>query len=574
MLGIRTNYNLDTKSNVKNTQPSFKGAEMIATNAFSYLKDNPMVTTALIDTVLCDVPKAVQDTKQRNPFAGIETAFREFSGTFNNCFLPGILGAGFGFLASSGINKTFNVKANKIWADTDTIDAFTDLYKKSNGDQNAFLQNVLSKVSAGLDSSHKINGEQADNIADAFKGIIAKTGNISKKDHTTLVAQIGEALGGHCEEIRFNGIDTNVDNFINDTINISRAFASDKLKVVKDGVKQIDNTKLDSFASGLKNVAKTKTALAFAVTIPIAVATHYLNRAQTKKRSGKDGAPIYKDFSDKDYKRELTPQEKKKLGAQKVLASGSLAGIALAAIGPKKLSQFGKTMQFRNFRTSLDQCRVVSTATFASRFMGAADSTELGQSFIRDVSSFMFFYVTGEFVSKLTAKSMEKPGYDLFRQVMDKPQENDGIMKKLAYVFRGNELKTHREVLIEEAIKAGKKLDITDKGAINTKKLLESLPQEAQAFAKKRLGVLNKAQAASMAFSALALGVAIPQLLIKLTDINEAKRKNKMGEQQPAQQPQKQEQTSTVTYKKFLNNGNFGSSRPQEVFNAFVKNNQ
>ena len=40
-----------------------------------------------------------------------------------------------------------------------------------------------------------------------------------------------------------------------------------------------------------------------------------------------------------------------------------------------------------------------------------------------------------------------------------------------------------------------------------------------------------------MAFSALALGVAIPQLLIKLTDINEAKRKNKMGEQQPAQQP-------------------------------------
>ena len=47
-----------------------------------------------------------------------------------------------------------------------------------------------------------------------------------------------------------------------------------------------------------------------------------------------------------------------------------------------------------------------------------------------------------------------------------------------------------------------------------------------------------------------------------------------MGEQQPAQQPQKQEQTSTVTYKKFLNNGNFGSSRPQEVFNAFVKNNQ
>ena len=114
MLGIRTNYNLDTKSNVKNTQPSFKGAEMIATNAFSYLKDNPMVTTALIDTVLCDVPKAVQDTKQRNPFAGIETAFREFSGTFNNCFLPGILGAGFGFLASSGINKTFNGSIAKI----------------------------------------------------------------------------------------------------------------------------------------------------------------------------------------------------------------------------------------------------------------------------------------------------------------------------------------------------------------------------------------------------------------------------------------------------------------------------
>ena len=77
-----------------------------------------------------------------------------------------------------------------------------------------------------------------------------------------------------------------------------------------------------------------------------------------------------------------------------------------------------------------------------------------------------------------------------------------------------------------------------------------------------------------MAFSALALGVAIPQLLIKLTDINEAKRKSKMEEQQHAQQPQKQGQNSTVTYKKFLNNGNFGSSKPQEVFNAFVKNNQ
>lgn len=570
MLGIQKINTQNTKNHAT-SQPSFKGAEMLATNTFAYLKDNPMVTTALIDTVLCDVPKAVQDTKQRNPFAGIETAFREFSGTFNNCFLPGILGAGFGFLASSGINKAFNVKANKIWADTDTIETFTNLYKKSNGDQNSFLKNVLSKVSAGLDSSHKISEHQADSIAESLSNIISKTGNISKKDHASLVTQIGEALGGHCEEIRFSGIDTNVDNFINDTINISRAFSSDKLKTVKDGVKQIDNAKLDSFASSLKNIAKTKTALAFAVTIPIAVATHYINRAQTKKRSGKDGAPIYKDFSNDNYKRELTPGEKKKLGAQKVLASGSLAGIALAAIGPKKLSQFGKTMQFRSFRTSLDQCRVVSTATFASRFIGAADSTELGQSFIRDVSSFLFFYVTGEFVSKLAAKSMNKPGYNLFRQVMDKPTENDGIMKKLAYAFRGNELKTHREVLIEEAIKAGKKLDITDRGSINTKKLLEELPKEAQAIAKKRLGVLNKAQAISMAFSALALGVAIPQLLIKLTDINEAKRKKEAESQN---QQQNQNSTQTVTFKKVFNNGNFGSSRSQEIFNAFVKNHQ
>ena len=68
----------------------------------------------------------------------------------------------------------------------------------------------------------------------------------------------------------------------------------------------------------------------------------------------------------------------------------------------------------------------------------------------------------------------------------------------------------------------------------SVRKLMEALGVTRK-IAKKRLGVLNKAQIAGYAFSGLVLGLGIPNLNIYITNKLDKKRKAKKAEQQAQQ---------------------------------------
>ena len=102
--------------------------------------------------------------------------------------------------------------------------------------------------------------------------------------------------------------------------------------------------------------------------------------------SGKKGAPIYND----DQERILTPEEKKKLTAQKFVAvplMWAVAGLSMLMDKPSL-----KMFQFKNIFPTMDQARIISAATFSSRLAAAEDSNELKENTIRDIATFFSFY--------------------------------------------------------------------------------------------------------------------------------------------------------------------------------------
>lgn len=493
---------------------NFKGVGTLCLDGvgkfFQVCDDIPMIGVSFTDTVATNVPRTVVDLKQTGIPAAAETARREFSGLFVNCLIPGAFVYGAAKVANDGYMREFlnpmgkPLNLSKSWANGEAIKNLvgvwkeysgisTDLSKLSGEDYTKAIAALSDKrftdrgfVKSALRKIEGLNGVDSWERLSDHKGIIDEVANILEpvmqdrvpsnpvkrfmynrqrnralqNAYETIVNgkytykdQLGNKITKVVDEtgfkasqtLRFGGenIGSDLRNFLRDTADIGNA-----LSLSKEA--RINPDKFIKKATGLVNA---KSLAGLAMVIPLAMSMQYINRAITRHKYNKSGAPIYKDFEQSD--RVLTDEEKKKLNKTKPLAIGSIVGLAALSMGktfPKSLGDAVNMLQFNTKFPTINQCRVIATSTFASRMMASEDPNELRESTVRDLASFAGLYFLGDYAEKLVATAIQKfskPGrtgeLQMFNRTKD-PSEYKNIAQRFVGWVKDTNIKTFDEI--------------------------------------------------------------------------------------------------------------------------------
>ncbi|MBQ8168758.1 hypothetical protein IJZ97_05010, partial [bacterium] len=240
------------------------------------------------------------------------------------------------------------------------------------------------------------------------------------------------------EHLELDGkvLSKNLKGYLEDFVKLDRA-------IEKNGIKNADD--LSKFIQKSVKLVNAKSALGLLTIIPLAISMQPLNRWITSKQSGVKGAPIYKDYGESEHK-ELTSTEKKALLKQKFISIGSMLGVAFLSMGCKLPTK--EMLQFKGAFPTMDQARLISTATFASRMAASEDKNELKEATIRDIATFSGLYFLGDYAAKGVATIIEKIKPDVKLLNSTKKLPNDaGIMKKLGHWLKDVSLKSSDEVV-------------------------------------------------------------------------------------------------------------------------------
>ncbi len=174
----------------------------------------------------------------------------------------------------------------------------------------------------------------------------------------------------------------------------------------------------------------------------------YINRWITEKSSGVKGAPIYDDFG-KDQDEEIRAKAKEGLFKQKLISISSMVGVALLSMMKKPTLGM---LEFKGIFPTMDQARIISTTTFASRMAAADDKNELAEATVRDIATFSSMYFLGDYVAKATATAIQKKtGITLLNDT--KPLKGDeNAMKKFWHWVKDVNIKSSEEVIGKKAV--------------------------------------------------------------------------------------------------------------------------
>ena len=319
-----------------NSALGFTGVVDGAVHVLKALNEQPMLSVAVTDTVATNIPRTAVDFKTTGPAAGFETLRREFSGLAVNCLMPSFFVLGAAKLVNSYFMKDFKgVDMSPSWANSETIDTLKNIYQNSinssNGDVRAEAQNFVKQTLEGLeglkgkewvDYAGKLASEDGKKAVDILTDALLnpsmgkKQTKAAIKDALKLVSGQTEAV----ETIRFKdagkNFGSNLADLLRDQVDLGRKFATASVK-----------NNLDGFASAAKKMVNTKSVMGLAVVIPLAMSMQYINRAITRHKYKKTGAPIYKDFEKEN--RTLTPEEQKRLNRNKPICAAMMVGLAL-----------------------------------------------------------------------------------------------------------------------------------------------------------------------------------------------------------------------------------------------------
>ena len=226
-----------------NASPNFTGAIDGAVSVLKVLNEQPMLSVAVTDTVATNIPRTVVDYKATGPAGGFETLRREFSGLAVNCLMPSFFVLGAAKLINGFFMKDFKgVDMSGSWA-----------------------VEILAKA-----ISNPGNKKETKNAL---------------KEAINLISSQTEAV----ETIRFKNagknFGSNLADLLRDQIDLGRKFGKDAVR-----------NNLDGFAAAAKKMVNTKSIMGLAVVLPLAMSMQYINRAITRHKYKKTGAPIYKDF--------------------------------------------------------------------------------------------------------------------------------------------------------------------------------------------------------------------------------------------------------------------------------------
>ena len=499
--------------------PSFTGWETLgnwAIKGMQACEAEPMLNVTVLDLSTAIIPRSIIETvaaskvtdengnpvlnengKQKRRFnilAGFEALRREGSGLLINCILPGVFVTGAAHLLNKPI---MGGKSNLIhnWADKSTFNTLNEYYQgtgKENYEQmikKMFLDlkgtdgKVIDKAftelyAASPEEYDKIFNNLA-KLADSEtldkKALKAAVNNIITKTH------ISENIKFSTNNPKNKYFGNSLESLLTNTVEVLH-------DAKKTGIETADD--FSKYVAKAKNLARYKSFAGMGVIISLALAAQPVNRWITHKTSGKKGAPIYND----DEERILAPEEKRKLLGQKFLSIGSMLGLSWLSM--MKMPNLGM-LEFKKFFPSMDQARIVSTATFASRMGASEDFNDLRESTVRDLATFSSFYFLGDYAAKGIATLIEKlkPNVHLVNN-LSPLKENANVFEKFWHWTKDTALKSTGELASDQA------------------KNLRSV-----------------CQFGNLAFSLISLGIFIPLINRIQTSKNEQAKKAKMAKE-------------------------------------------
>lgn len=438
-------------------QTSFQGLGAWALKGIQKCEEKPMINVAVLDLSTAILPRTFFETfigskqkdengnekKERklNLLGGFEALRREGSGLLINCIIPSYIVWGAAKLLNKPVMGMFN-KSNltKSWANGDTISKVEKYFNNAKGSTKE--ERVYNTLRTMFDDIEGVNGDIKQDGLKKFKDIFANDkeyddairkmakdiiSDTPEKGYTSKLYRLMVQKSGISENIRFASDANKEGKFFSSSLSHLCDSAGEILHgaskegLIKDQMTKETFDQAGKYFSKAKKLVNAKSLAGLGMIIPLAIAAQPINRWITHKLSGRKGAPIYND----DQERILSPEEKKKLTAQKFIAVPAMwavAGLSMIMDRPSL-----KMFQFKNIFPTMDQARIISAATFSSRLAAAEDSNELQESTIRDIATFSSFYFLGDYAAKGIATYIEnhnKDGIKLTNKLYTKEGSN------------------------------------------------------------------------------------------------------------------------------------------------------
>lgn len=502
---------INTENKKEKQNVRFTGGFEAFSTALRFLDTNQAWGANAVDLGSMVIPRTTVDFVNRGPAAGAETGRRESAGTINHSLI-GVYGSAAGLAFATLLNKDYGIRADKIFADNETVDIVGTAFHKQihNGSKNPLedaLKETFSNLSTTVDGIEKrLDNNQVDNVVKRTitalnsKDIDSRTITDSTKKY--LVNYINQALGSESDyklAAPSKETTTSLSTFVENVYNLSKAFTEESVVKAFKAAKDFDK---NEFINRFKSMNKNRTIAGMAIASGVGMTIQPLNIYLTKKKTGSDGF-VGVEGREKDNSANFK--------LMKVLASAIFGG---GIVGSLAMQEGGllKNIQFKGMIPTINQFKLIYGLTIMSRFMVARDKDELRESVVKDVLGFLNWLVLGNFVAKGVVLTLDK-NKELLKD------KNGGWNN-----FFKTKLKTRDEVLLAGLKKSG--IDAVENGkALSFSKMLKKLPaNELGKSVRKNLRILNIAQVAGYLYSGLVLGVGIPKLNIYMTNKSEAKR--------------------------------------------------
>lgn len=477
------------------SQPSFKGGMVdLLVKGVQKCEEHPMLNVSVLDLSTAIIPRTIIETtagsnkkdkdgkpivdengkrkRQFNWIGGFEALRREGSGLLINCIFPSFIVMGTGTLFNWPIMRKFDKNLINNWANGEAYDKILKFYKS--GEQNEvhmkdfFKRSILSLE--GVDGKAYENGgvksfamlladnpeeiKGLSNIDDIVSkiclktdaedaiNILAKAANDGNYENTKKAYRKLVELTHISENIRFAGeegfLGNNLYSFCKDTPKVLHGAKARGIKNTED---------LGVYFKNAKKLVNWKSIGGLGLIIPLAISAQPINRWITHKISGRKGAPIYNDYDENKEYKEPTKTEKLQLLKQKVISISSMLGVCGLSMVMDKPS-LKSLFQFKGLFPTMDQARIISTATFASRMGAAEDKNELQESTIRDIATFSSFYFLGDYAAKGIASFIESrsKGKVTLINRLKKLDDNANVLQKFWNWAKHTSLKSTDEL--------------------------------------------------------------------------------------------------------------------------------
>ncbi len=489
----RINSNNVRQKEQSKQNPNFKGVGAIALAGIQACERMPMVNVTVIDMLSAILPRTVVES-QTNWFAGFEAFRRESSGLVVNCLIPSLVTLGIAKCINPAIMPN-GANMSRCWADSSLIDKASDYYKNAQSSDKVqeSLKNILGNIE-GFEGKNKIIFKDALS-AEEIEKYSKELADLSRStDGDRAVRKEIKKLSNKIVE------KIHVADNIKIADNEKIVNASSVNSMLEDSVKyfkefQKSGIGIDEFAQKSRKLVKAKSLAGLAVILPLAASMQYINRWITGKVSGVKGAPIYDDFGKEKDNVEETAKAKEGLLKQKLISISSMVGVSLLSMMKRPTMNM---LEFKGMFPTMDQARIISTTTFASRMAAADDKNELAESTVRDIATFSGLYFLGDYAAKAAATLAQKStGVSLLNDT--KPLKGDeNVAQKFWHWVKDVNIKSSEEVVSKT------------QQSLNGAKPTEAQAKTIQKELKKACNMRSACQATSIGVSLALLGIIVP----------------------------------------------------------------